>query len=210
VSTRVEILLPGSDPGARRAYPGTYSGSPTLPRVVILPTWRHHLCQVENRLANRGPQRSIQFDSVMRAPAVALRSGLETRRVSSIQPSVRAVRGLPPPRRPPISLNRMRLAQVSGTQVRAVPHAARARCSLKPAASESSVGRRAGLAAGGGLLLASPPAMAGTLSDSLTGTFFEGATTGDIAVQVGLVFAFGLLLLLSGGVRTAQTPCFSA
>lgn len=94
--------------------------------------------------------------------------------------------------------------------MRAVPHAARARCSLKPAASESSVGRRAGLAAGGGLLLASPPAMAGTLSDSLTGTFFEGATTGDIAVQVGLVFAFGLLLLLSGGVRTAQTPCFSA
>ena len=125
-------------------------------------------------------------------------------------PAERACGAWPASSSPPSDLNRMRLAQVSGTQVRAVPHAARARCSLKPAASESSVGRRAGLAAGGGLLLASPPAMAGTLSDSLTGTFFEGATTGDIAVQVGLVFAFGLLLLLSGGVRTAQTPCFSA
>lgn len=89
---------------------------------------------------------------------------------------------------------------------RDVPRAVRPRCSLAPRCSLKVIRvperRRAGSLLVAPVLLASPPAWA-------EGLIPEGATTGDVAVQLGLSISFALLLLLTGGVG-ALDSCSAA
>jgi hypothetical protein len=76
------------------------------------------------------------------------------------------------------------------------PRALQPRCSLRPRCALICVPerRKAGSLLVAPVLLASPPAWA-------EGLIPEGATAGDVAVQLGLSISFALLLLLTGGVR---------